>query len=277
VGVRTRLCSVGVWGLERLRKAGCGTVLAVFDRSLYLADASGHLMCLLGPAAEAGPLHLVAQTAFDCRSVAVATRWQLCRHCLYLGSLQFDLSEAAVWSPDKVELSRNTSPTDVAQLLRDAPVDSAAHAYLCNADITQLVDWRRVAMPILRGLEDWIGGRSSQPDITQLVGLGPGLTPSGDDLLGAMLITLHTTGQQRLRESLSSDVSALLARTHPISAAHLDAALCGQGTAALHAVVAALVSSGTLPAELRARLVALGARSGWEMLLGVIIALQVSS
>ena len=103
-----------------------------------------------------------------------------------------------------------------------------------------------------------------------LLGLGLGLTPSGDDILiGAMLAL------QWLSPELGRTLSGLVAsgcqtRTSAISAAHLRAASRGQAIAPLHAVLVAL-SKGDRAALGAAREALLdhGAHSGADALSGL--------
>ena len=71
-----------------------------------------------------------------------------------------------------------------------------------------------------------------------LIGLGPGLTPSGDDLIGGMGIALHAIGRPGLAHLLGGwAVSLARTRSTAISLAHLSAACDGEGAAALHGVL----------------------------------------
>jgi hypothetical protein len=114
--------------------------------------------------------------------------------------------------------------------------------------------------------------------ILPLIGLGPGLTPSGDDYLcGIMIALTHTKGaslRNRLWQALEPHVSE---RTGDISLAHLAAAAEGFGSAALHDLLAAIVegSSEAVPEALRA-VTAIGHTSGWDALAGVASALRAT-
>jgi Protein of unknown function (DUF2877) len=110
-----------------------------------------------------------------------------------------------------------------------------------------------------------------------LLGLGAGLTPSGDDYVGGVLFvrTLAGIGDRpgwhRLADAV---VAAAPARTHPISAALLADLAGGHGWAPLHDLIAALAAGDAATAEFAARsLVALGHTSGWDLLAGVIAGL----
>ena len=81
--------------------------------------------------------------------------------------------------------------------------------------------------------------------VESLIGLGPGLTPSGDDLLGGVLITLRALGWPQAADTLGCWLlPRARARTHAISYAHLACAAGGEGAAALHDTLATLCSPG---------------------------------
>lgn len=104
-----------------------------------------------------------------------------------------------------------------------------------------------------------------------LLGLGPGLTPSGDDLVGAVLFTRRRLGGEPPARGL---VARARGRTHPVSAALLGDLAAGHGHAPLHALAGALAAGAAGPAEEAARqLAAIGHTSGWDMLTGVLLAL----
>ena len=95
-----------------------------------------------------------------------------------------------------------------------------------------------------------------------LVGLGPGLTPAGDDVLAAMLLTLSAVpGTQSAVRALVAETAPLLARTTALSATLLRHAAAGRGIPEVTELVDALAGSGDLAAA-TARLLAVGHSSG---------------
>ena len=111
-----------------------------------------------------------------------------------------------------------------------------------------------------------------------LLGLGPGLTPAGDDYVGGAFfarVLLARAGAAD-REAWATAASTVLGRaadlTHPVSAALLADLLEGDGHAPLHDLARALAEAGPLEAIVDAarRLVALGHSSGWDILAGFI-------
>ena len=102
-----------------------------------------------------------------------------------------------------------------------------------------------------------------------LLGLGPGLTPSGDDCLVGWLAGVWTVGAdgRELVTVIGRELPALAAaRTGRLSQAFLEAAVTGQAGEPLHRFAVA-------PTESRlADLLALGATSGADLLAGYLLA-----
>ena len=137
----------------------------------------------------------------------------------------------------------------------------------------------RAAAETIADAGEWLSalfsGRSTHSGwALRLVGLGPGLTPSGDDFLGGLMIGLHAVGRQescrRLWEAIASRARKA---TGPISYALLDAAARGCGSASLHAALESILSGGD-PAGPVARLARLGHSSGLDALAGSAAVLQ---
>lgn len=79
----------------------------------------------------------------------------------------------------------------------------------------------------------WIAG-DGEPD-DALIGLGPGLTPAGDDFVGGAMIALRAWGHGALANRIAAWALPLAReRTNRISRAHLECAAQGEGHAALH-------------------------------------------
>jgi hypothetical protein len=114
----------------------------------------------------------------------------------------------------------------------------------------------------------------------RLLGLGPGLTPAGDDLVGGAFFARRLLAEAGGVEAppwrtAAGTIRALAAgRTHRISATLLGDLLDGDGYAPLHDLAAALASSDTAAALGAAtRLVRIGHSSGWDLLAGFLGAL----
>jgi hypothetical protein len=106
----------------------------------------------------------------------------------------------------------------------------------------------------------------------RLLGVGGGLTPSGDDFVGAALFTLYHLGATRWHAAAEALAAAIPSRSHAISAALFTDLARGESFAPLHQILAAAPSDIEAIFEPARRLAAIGHSSGWDMLTGMIAA-----
>lgn len=111
-----------------------------------------------------------------------------------------------------------------------------------------------------------------------LLGLGTGLTPSGDDLSGAALFGRKLVSRdarwRAVGERLAEDAQTA---SHAISAALFADLAAGASFESLHALADAQVAGDDAAALAAARaLVALGHSSGWDMLTGFVIGVSAA-
>lgn len=142
---------------------------------------------------------------------------------------------------------------------------------------TSLNLFSRYAFPAIRNLsiallEDM---RVENP-AGKLLGLGPGLTPSGDDLLTGLLAAMHFAGDRgwplpKGYEALRSWIlQAGKLLESPVSMAYLQAAANGDAFTLLdNSFKALFYGDGTDAID---RLLAVGSSSGTDMLLGMLVA-----
>jgi hypothetical protein len=109
-----------------------------------------------------------------------------------------------------------------------------------------------------------------------LIGLGPGLTPAGDDFVGGAFFARAILPASAARQAdwirAGDGLRAVAcARTHPVSAVLFSDLLAGEGHEPLHDLAAG-VASGALPMALAAagRLCRIGHSSGWDLLAGFL-------
>src|SRR6266702_548274 len=274
-----------------------GKVIAVFARSFYLASAAGELVCI-GPAGlGSGPLNMLCDLPRDLDWQARGLRpGQLARYrdkVLHIDGIgAFALAGAVVWRPTPppavwnaaildaglaalATASRNLASTDgFAPLVAMLALNNPTSARDTGEPL------HRLAAPGIVAVAEWLArGGEGAPDeaAASLLGLGPGLTPSGDDFLGGAMIALHALGRGAVAARLAGWVLPLAtARTGAISAAHLACAAAGEASAALHDFLAALLTPGAAGlAEAVEALAALGHSSGWDMLAGAALACAV--
>jgi hypothetical protein len=140
-----------------------------------------------------------------------------------------------------------------------------------------------LSSPLLRraaagasALAGWLARDAARQPPAQaraLIGLGPGLTPSGDDLIAGALIALRTFLCLEAAEQLGAWALPLAAtRTGAISRAHLAAAAAGEGAEPLHRILAAICAAAEV--DLERELDAadrIGHCSGWDALAGIAL------
>jgi len=112
-----------------------------------------------------------------------------------------------------------------------------------------------------------------------LLGLGTGLTPSGDDLVGAVLfakrLAARVAGDHEVWSAVAQRLAAdVVARSNEISAALFADLVAGESFASLAALARALCAGDHAAAVAAARaLTPIGHSSGWDMLAGMVLGL----
>jgi len=277
-------------------------VLAVFSRTFYCETGDRAPVCIGPPGIGPGPLNaLVAVPAGLewpalglCPDTPASTDGRTLR---VMGELRFDLTGAHPWRPaplphpvDGPLLAAGLAALTAALRLRPEPgglgpliaplAEMAADPPPDLPDASLLV---RAAWQGVRPLMAWLGGVIGDParpappppiETEGLIGLGPGLTPSGDDFLGGTLIGLRVLGAGGAADCLGTWVLARAKdRTHRISRGHLACAADGEGAGTLHETLAAICASGSpdLGHSLET-LGRIGHSSGWDALAGVVAA-----
>jgi len=110
-----------------------------------------------------------------------------------------------------------------------------------------------------------------------LLGLGAGLTPSGDDLVGGALFAKRfVNGREPRWTKLGAQLSReIRSRSHVVSAALFSDLAAGRSFAPFHQIAEALAADTDEAALSAARaLVAIGHSSGWDMLAGFLIGIR---
>ena len=110
--------------------------------------------------------------------------------------------------------------------------------------------------------------------LCQLIGLGIGLTPSGDDFLCGFLagLRLSLSESDRFRQILEKKICSHLNRTNEISAAFLHCAVLGQFSAPIHL----LINPDITVEQIYRAFSDIGHSSGVDTLCGISTALSCS-
>jgi len=257
-----------------------GQVLATFDRSSYL-DMDGQIVALVTPVLLNGPLNIVvdAQTFHD--RVAAGDTATSTDRVLRAGGLEIELAGAIVWDAalppwpgEQISRLRHNLVTLRGVLEAEAPEGGLARAATGHLATTAL---ETRAAPALRDLARGLQ-RSEALLVSRaagtLAGLGPGLTPSGDDVLVGCLLTLalYPDTADLMRQAI---VSGVRDRTTRVSMAYLEAAARGEASEAWHRLVDAVAEDDPDRIAAAARgVMAFGETSGSDMLAGLVLAVN---
>jgi hypothetical protein len=288
-GRATEILEVGPIARRALRDGARGEVRAVFERSLYFT-LDGAWICLGGAGLGSGPLNMLAAGSAPialCRGVGAAAA--VAGDRLHVGAAAFGVAGARPWSPPPPAWTLSSLGAGLAALddvvAGVAPYEGMA-ALLIRRGSGPLSATAATASAPAAALAEWVGRGIGAADsrippgpadaLQALLGLGPGLTPSGDDLIGGAMVALHLLDRRNLRDAVWSALGPSLAtHTNDISAAHLAAAAEGYGAAALHGVLNALLSGETERLDnALAAITAIGHTSGWDALAGGVIVLR---
>lgn len=240
-------------------------MVAVFDRAVYLRRGQ-EVLPLVAPEALVLPGALRVATRADLDALRVQAGEEVLVGRGEVRTPGGGLVVRRVWRP---------LPVPTAPL--PEPARQTAHAALAglglglgSSELENLAD--RLAELAAAA----VGSTASTPcAVRGLVGLGPGLTPAGDDVLCGLLLGLRASGQDRERSRLADAVLPLLGRTSALSATLLRQAAQGYAVPPVVALLRAWHrGAGAAALTLAARSVAgIGHTSGPALILGLTAAL----
>ena len=288
------LVRCGVIAREVLADAGQTRVIAVFERSFYLACPRG-IVCIGTAGIGAGPLNVEI-------ALPVGVTWPLLgvmpdaegetsgATCRIGDGFVLVVDAGTTWLPppmpnfDAACVTRGVARLRACVPAIVLPDEGLARLIFEGADHAKSVDrTARAAQAsietLIRALPGSIAADAWSTDALQattlLVGLGPGFTPSGDDLLGGLMLALTAAGRTTLRDALWRALQPELDDlTVPASAMHLSAAADGMAAEPVHLLLnAILLDSPDVGAHLDA-VAAIGHTSGWDCLAGLVLGLD---
>ena len=198
-----------------------------------------------------------------------------------------DVGTLVPWRPPTITLDRaaagmaRTAWRRLAMDLAALGAPAGFGARLAGARLTFPLDRAAAAAHALAGACARDDAAAAADAALGLLGLGAGLTPSGDDFVGAAFFARRALADggsadgRAWRDAADAVLAAAPERTHPISVALLGDLAAGVGHAPLHDLVAALAADRHADAvDAARRLVRLGHTSGWDMLAGLVAGLS---
>jgi hypothetical protein len=251
-----RATLIGSEARGTLDAGGDGTVLAWFPLACY-AELPGGLLALVAPEVHPGPTHVVLDRAMP--RVEPGTPARQADDGIEVGGHRAGFEAAAPWLG---ELPPAGDVRATARVVIQAGEPESARSALLLEPYRSIASRSRDALSAgdLRGAAEG------------LVGLGPGLTPAGDDALAGLIFSKVAVDPGSARELAEL---AELGDTGPIPRATLRSAARGQALAPAHdLVMAGAAHDEPGAARAAAALARVGETSGADFLLGVVWGLE---
>ncbi len=120
-------------------------------------------------------------------------------------------------------------------------------------------------------IENFISEKNFNLLVTKMLGLGIGLTPSGDDFLGGLLL-FYMAYEQDNAKILNYEILNNLELTNSISAEYLIAATKGYGAEVFHILLQELNNDEASFDNILSRIDNIGHSSGFDTMFGILIA-----
>jgi len=263
-----------------LNAPGQGLVHSVYDKTVNLL-CGGTLLSLQAQGTAASPLTLETScTAGELRALGLRPGMavRFLPGGVYVGELYFDAHRAARWDAELAHFlppAPSAGPEFLSACLRGIlPRGGFACLVLPEEGLApspyaaEAGDLLRSVRPALAA-HDW---PLAAQRLCALVGLGEGLTPSGDDFLCGVLAACRLSdapGASELRSALCAALPSCLDKTNLISAGFLRCAIDGL----FSRPVLALAQGVSLPAA-QAAFAAIGHSSGADTLSGMLFLLS---
>lgn len=272
-----RAVSIDAEGFARWRAgAGQARVHSVFERVVNLQGERGGLFALAAAGLDDAPLTAVVDGPLPLPAAQPGQPVRLAGQALALGRLEVLLAGAAPWRP--VLPVWRGEPDGVATRLvwlhQALVAPAAAGSPLEQRAARLLADGRaQLVRALARPERDEAVGAARR-----LLGLGPGLTPAGDDFLAGLFAGLHVPGAPAgaLQALAPAILGGVEERTNAISVAMLREAAAGRVRQRLVDLLQALLAGDA--ARVRQalhRVVVMGASSGRAMVDGVASAFEL--
>jgi len=270
-------------------------VHSVFRAVVNLETRDG-LISICGPSIEPLPHGLSIRGPIDFRTMGLRTGQPVIldrqRIRIPTADIDIDLSRATGWSARlpvtdphlaraRWRVRAQEAWSMVAAAVRARPGSRDGLGDLIGHDGgAPLQPVARLAAPRLERLAAAL--RDADPSAAgmaaeSLVGLGPGLTPSGDDALVGMAAAVTATAMPGTLDAtfLRRAVDTASTRTTAVSTTFLRHAAAGEFSGGLHGLMAALIGPDPSDAATTIeRSVAFGATSGTDTLVGVLMGLD---
>ena len=283
---RIRAVSADERFLDRLRSGSfAGHVQSVFTRVVNIESAPGGALCTIACSGiDNAPGTLVAAAAsFDRLGLAPRASASCDGATLVVGaSLEISLQRIERWSPTLAEWPGDDMPVDwlrelIARCGRDGGIKQTTGAV--RSYDARLA--RRLGDAVASLQAALLAGDASAAHEhgMRLVGLGPGLTPAGDDFLVGLATACNQPSSPvgHLRPLLAQLTAEAADRTNVISHAAMVQAAEGRVRESISELVNAMARGDRAAMERRgAQVMSIGATSGTDILTGLLAGLELA-
>ena len=260
-----------------------GTVLQTYTRACTIALSDGGIVVLLSPSAGmvAHGIRLIEPLAFEDAARPGDSVWLGPDRMVVGRSLTVQLRAAETWESEfRPGMPLSPYAADTAEALRElSDGGELLDCVLGRGGRSAICSIVGRTLPILADATRRGDAQAARAGLSALVGLGPGLTPSGDDfivgLLAGLSIGAAAPSRHAFLRALCADVATMAAHTTPVSRQHLHDASALAFSERLSDVCSAIVR-GMPPAVLLGRAaaqLAVGATSGGDAMAGLVFAL----
>jgi hypothetical protein len=281
-----------------LASGRCGKVLAVVSGAAYLLTEAGELVWLGTPKV---PMHRRGmQVSVPLPRLAVDAAFKVEGQTLEFESgTNLDFHTARIWEsphppagdlPEQEQLPGKLLSVYNALIVRKTPVGFGnmiqpvlriAKNEVSPSGMKQETMQIKSAWPVVERIARSCLAHDF-PDVIKhaeaLIGLGEGLTPSGDDFLGSVFLARYLLACSYPQlvylnvDNLPGRIDALRPRTNPISFSLLMDNVLGHAPEPLSRFGCALLTNGSIDFALSAasELTALGHSTGWDLLTGFL-------
>ena len=240
-------------------------ILHVFDHACNLLNERGDVLSIVTPQIGNGPFNLVVEeNIYFPEHLTLDSPIFNSTALIKLGELTIHTTEAKLWNPCPAWEMLNTKRNQILDQIKQLPITNC----LKNSDL-----------PILQSLISNLISALAKADISsaqnvssKLAGLGPGLTPSGDDFIMGALYAAWIIHPPEVASVLARETAnTATPLTTSLSAAWLRAAGRGEAGMVWHEFFDALRSSDSLRIQKTLKsILAVGETSGADALAGFI-------
>lgn len=248
------------------------TVEGVFRRALNLIAPDGSLLTIHSRSGLRGPGSLLLDTE-DCRLLGqTGDKISISKRSIKLGNQSVGLDTCVFYSSRRLPVTGQPKPIAIDWLTSELRQKASSSSFWGSGE-----DYfsQAISEKLDRARRNFVKNPSDADSVKQLIGLGIGLTPSGDDyLLGFLAVTKLSAHRLGYDRELAENIQKFLPRTTRVSQHFLKAALEDQFSSLLYDFLVSMESGQGSQQELEV-LMSYGASSGSDIATGMLDAWKI--